>query len=203
MFVSNAPWVAVVLNLRAAHGVGKEHSTVGPGRIQQAFVLSLKEDMTEYYRLIAVLGAQLNLDEERAGRIFQVGEILGRGGTEGLTLRRLAVWVLDPLERLKIVATLVAVAAHMKVSSTNTQRNHMIHSNLASKSSVLLVVFVFRFWLLPHVHTVLILAGQYSIFIFSHSDEIFSASPPCIDSTFALRTSTGTIFHCICVYLAM
>ncbi|CAM9847403.1 unnamed protein product, partial [Ectocarpus sp. 13 AM-2016] len=79
---------------------------VGPGRIQQAFVFSLKEDLTEYYRLIAVLGAQLNLESEGVG--------VGAGGTEGLTLQRLFVWVKDPMKRLNVMATLVAAAAQLK-----------------------------------------------------------------------------------------
>lgn len=70
-------------------------------------MFSLKEDMTEYYRLIAVLGAQLNLDSEGGGA--------NSGGTEGLTLQRLFVWVMDPLKRLKVLATLVAAAAQLKV----------------------------------------------------------------------------------------
>lgn len=86
---------------------------LGPGRIQQAFVFSLKEDMTEYYRLIAVLGAQLNLDS---------GGGASAGGTEGLTLQRLFVWVMDPLKRLKVLATLVAAAAQLKVGRRNGTR---------------------------------------------------------------------------------
>lgn len=80
---------------------------LGSGRIQQAFAFSLKEDMTEYYRLIAVLGAQLNLEAGGGGA--------GVGGTEGLTLQRLFVWVMDPLKRLSIMATLVAAAAQLRV----------------------------------------------------------------------------------------
>lgn len=72
--------------------------------------------MTEYYRLIAVLQAQLNLDSERVVG-GELGGGLGDGGTAGLTLRRLAVWVVDPLERLKLMATLVAAAAQLKVGS--------------------------------------------------------------------------------------
>lgn len=94
---------------------------VGPGRTQQAFVFSLKADMTEYYRLIAVLGAQLNLDSERAGGGEGAGGFAG-GGTEGLTLKRLAVWVADPLERLKQMATLVSAAAQLKVGNDECQR---------------------------------------------------------------------------------
>lgn len=89
---------------------------LGPGRIQQAFVFSLKEDMTEYYRLIAVLGAQLNLDSERANEGGVDGGVSG-GGTEGMTLQRLFVWIQDPLERLKLMATLVAAAAQLKVGA--------------------------------------------------------------------------------------
>lgn len=70
--------------------------------------------MTEYYRLIAVLGAQLNLDASKAGE-GGGGAGGGVGGTEGLTLQRLFVWVLDPLKRLKLMATLVAAAAQLKV----------------------------------------------------------------------------------------
>ena len=84
---------------------------LGPGRVQQAFAFSLKEDMTEYYRLIAVLQAQLNLDAEGGG-----GGSATAGGTEGLTLQRLFVWVMDPLKRLNVMATLVSSAAQLTVS---------------------------------------------------------------------------------------
>lgn len=103
-------------------GLAGTGSGLGPGRVQQAFVFSLKEDMTEYYRLMAVLEAQLNLDAERAGRSEEGGRGGGGGGggSEGLTLRRLAVWVVDPLERLKLMATLVAAAAELKVGAEST-----------------------------------------------------------------------------------
>ena len=53
----------------------------------------------EYYRLIAVLEAQQQ----------QVWRGEGPGGGDGgtLTLRRLVVWTHDPLQRLKILGTLV------------------------------------------------------------------------------------------------
>lgn len=68
--------------------------------------------MTEYYRLIAVLQAQLNLDAE--GRLG-LGSSATTGGTEGLTLQRLFVWVMDPLKRLNVMATLVSAAAQLQV----------------------------------------------------------------------------------------
>ncbi|CAM9606481.1 unnamed protein product [Scytosiphon promiscuus] len=93
--------------VRYTQGVDAASAGMGSGRVQQAFAFSLKEDMTEYYRLIAVLGAQLNL-ESGAGGDASVG------GTEGLTLQRLFVWVMDPLKRLKVMATLAAAAAQLK-----------------------------------------------------------------------------------------
>lgn len=86
-------------------------------------MFSLKEDMTEYYRLIAVLGAQLNLDATKAGEGGGGGGG-GVGGTEGLTLQRLFVWVLDPLKRLKLMATLVAAAAQLKVGGRRVLYSH-------------------------------------------------------------------------------
>ncbi|CAM9627526.1 unnamed protein product, partial [Choristocarpus tenellus] len=90
----------------------------GSGRLQQAFVFTLKREMTEYYRLIAVLEAQLNLDAEAAaggaGVIAVDNGEGGGGGTAGLTLRRLAVWVMDPMERLKLMAAMVGAAAGLR-----------------------------------------------------------------------------------------
>ena len=49
--------------------------------------------MTEYYRLVAVLDAQVRQQEV--------------GVACGLTLRRLLVWTSDPKERLQMLAVLV------------------------------------------------------------------------------------------------
>ena len=65
----------------------------------QSFCSALTQELTEYYRLIAVLEAQ----QQHAAVAAEHGG--GSGGT--LTLRRLVVWTHDPLERLKILATLV------------------------------------------------------------------------------------------------
>eukprot|EP00752_Nemacystus_decipiens_P006417 g5780.t2 len=94
--------------VRYTQSVDAGSAGVGPGRIRQAFALSLKEDMTEYYRLIAVLQAQLNLDSAEGG-----GGSATAGGTEGLTLQRLFVWVMDPMKRLNVMATLVSSAAQL------------------------------------------------------------------------------------------
>ena len=55
----------------------------------QSFCSALSQELTEYYRLIAVLEAQQSQ------------------GESSLTLRRLAVWTHDPLERMKMLGILV------------------------------------------------------------------------------------------------
>ena len=56
----------------------------------QSFCSALNNELTEYYRLVAVLDAQ-------------VGCVAGGG----MTLRRLLVWTHDPRERLQMLAILV------------------------------------------------------------------------------------------------
>jgi len=54
------------------------------GCMGQALCSSLEDDLLDYFRLIAVLEAQLNQNRT------------------SLTLRRLSVWSQDPLERLRV-----------------------------------------------------------------------------------------------------
>ena len=64
------------------------------GLVGQSFCSAVHKELTEYYRLLAVLEAQQNqLYDDKA--------------IEGLTLRRLMVWTNDPLVRMKALATLV------------------------------------------------------------------------------------------------
>lgn len=64
----------------------------------QSFCSALSDEVTEYYRLVAVLEAQLQ-DMATVAR--------GESGRSQLTLRRLIVWTHDPLQRLKYLAILV------------------------------------------------------------------------------------------------
>ncbi|XP_041358285.1 gamma-tubulin complex component 3 homolog [Gigantopelta aegis] len=73
------------------------------GLVGQSFCTALHEELTEYYRLIAVLEAQLQQEQDP-----------GIAETSSLTLRRLAVWTFDPLVRLKILAALVDVCKGKK-----------------------------------------------------------------------------------------
>jgi hypothetical protein len=70
------------------------------GLVAQSFCHALREELADYYRLVAVLESQLNRDSS--------GSSGGRtGGGSRLTLRRLYVWTQDPLERMRLMAVLV------------------------------------------------------------------------------------------------
>ncbi|KAK2168865.1 hypothetical protein NP493_1211g00044 [Ridgeia piscesae] len=71
------------------------------GLIGQSFCTALHQELMDYYRLIAVLEAQLQQQEDMSS------QSMPSGGS--LTLRRLAVWTCDPLLRLKTLAALVDI----------------------------------------------------------------------------------------------
>lgn len=66
------------------------------GLVGQSFCSAIHRELTEYYKLLAVLEAQQN-------------QLTGDREVEGLTLRRLMVWTNDPLVRMKALATLVDI----------------------------------------------------------------------------------------------
>ncbi|XP_013415922.1 gamma-tubulin complex component 3 homolog [Lingula anatina] len=86
------------------------------GLVGQSFCAALHQELTEYYRLIAVLEAQLQQEHDQ-------GVGMGPGG---LTLRQLSVWTFDPLSRLKALAALVDVCKGKKGGALAT----VIHSYL-------------------------------------------------------------------------
>jgi gamma-tubulin complex component 3 len=87
------------------------------GLVCQSFCSALSEELTEFYKLIAVLEAQQTAVVPPAGS--------GRGQ---LTLRRLLVWTHDPLERLKYLAVLVGACKGQKggalVSTLHSYSHH-------------------------------------------------------------------------------
>lgn len=74
------------------------------GLVGQSFVAAIHEQLTEYYRLLAVLESQLQRDSS-----FDEN-----GMTSGLTLRRLMVWCVDPLVRMRYLSALVHDCAGQK-----------------------------------------------------------------------------------------
>ena len=95
-----------------------------------ALVAALEEDLSDYYRLIAVLEAQLGAQHSlllgggnhfssaasqssassssssSSSSAYSVAPSAVLGGSSGLTLRRLAVWACDPAERLHLMAVI-------------------------------------------------------------------------------------------------
>lgn len=80
------------------------------GLVGQSFCAALQQELTEYYRLLAVLEGQ-----------HQVGDagFVGEGASGSLTLRRLIVWTYDPLMRLRTLAALVDACKGEIVSSSS------------------------------------------------------------------------------------
>ncbi|XP_021351512.1 gamma-tubulin complex component 3-like [Mizuhopecten yessoensis] len=74
------------------------------GLVGQSFCAALHQELTEYYRLIAVLEGQLNQGDTG----------LTSPEESCITLRQLVVWTFDPLLRLKTLATVVDVCRGKK-----------------------------------------------------------------------------------------
>ena len=81
------------------------------GLVGQSFCAALQQELTEYYRLLAVLEGQ-----------HQVGDagIVGEGASGSLTLRRLMVWTYDPMMRLRTLAALVDACKGMVITQYST-----------------------------------------------------------------------------------
>jgi hypothetical protein len=66
--------------------------------------------LTEYYRLVSILESQLRREDEEAA--LNSPSSAGSWTTPhmsnagGLTIKRLAVWVEEPLEKMRVLATL-------------------------------------------------------------------------------------------------
>jgi len=77
------------------------------GMVEQSLHAALKGEMTEYYRLVAILEGQLD-EVEDASEGGVGGGVEGMEG--GLTLRRLMVWTEDVKLRMRMMGTLVEEA---------------------------------------------------------------------------------------------
>eukprot|EP00164_Ancoracysta_twista_P021569 GFYU01039261.1.p1 GENE.GFYU01039261.1~~GFYU01039261.1.p1 ORF type:complete len:388 (-),score=49.40 GFYU01039261.1:95-1258(-) len=87
----------------------------GYGLVGQSLAAALEKELREYYKLIAVLEAQLHPNGDRSA-------------PSQLTLRRLLVWTYEPLQRLKLMAMLVDAAKDKKggalASAIHSFRQH-------------------------------------------------------------------------------
>ena len=64
----------------------------------QGFISGIQDELSEYYRLVAILQAQIGSDSS----------------TSDLTLRKLVVWTQEPLQRLRLMALLCHAAQGKK-----------------------------------------------------------------------------------------
>ncbi|BBM99355.1 gamma-tubulin complex component 3 [Marchantia polymorpha subsp. ruderalis] len=71
------------------------------GTVGQAFCAALQEELGDYYRLMAVLETQVYHPIP-----FMSGGVANNGGNY-LSLRRLSVWLAEPLTRMRLMAVLV------------------------------------------------------------------------------------------------
>ncbi|XP_052801228.1 gamma-tubulin complex component 3 homolog isoform X1 [Mya arenaria] len=98
------------------------------GLVGQSFCAALQQELTEYYRLIAVLESQIQ-DEVDQG--------IGLATHGSITLRRLVVWTFDPLIRLKTLAALVDVCKGKKGGAlASTIYSYMQHGDPFVKSLI-------------------------------------------------------------------
>jgi len=76
----------------------------GDGSTRQAFRAAIQRELASYYKLIAVLEAQAQIP---IVAYLERGDGAAKGGDSYLTLRRLFVWLADPLKMLRTLAVLV------------------------------------------------------------------------------------------------
>lgn len=77
----------------------EQDSVEAIGTVGQAFCASLQEELSDYYRLMAVLEAQVHTSIPLMSEAHKAGNYL--------SLRRLMVWLAEPLVRMRLLAVLV------------------------------------------------------------------------------------------------
>jgi gamma-tubulin complex component 3 len=75
--------------------------------ICKSFCSSLQRELNDYYKLIAVLEAQISKsdDNEATGSEHKNSTL----SAKSLTLKRLVVWMRDSLQRLRLMSVLIDV----------------------------------------------------------------------------------------------
>jgi len=83
------------------------------GLVRQALCQGLRDELSEYYKIVAVLQAQVETYQHaRAGAgAGEGGEHEHRNALSHLTLRRLLVWTAEPVERLRVLVSIAEASA--------------------------------------------------------------------------------------------
>ncbi|KAI0254739.1 gamma-tubulin complex DGRIP91/SPC98 component [Lactifluus subvellereus] len=103
------------LYIRVDHFIREREARSGIGMIEQSLCHHLQSQLTEYYRLIAVLESQLNItnaqdQDTRSSQATMSMEPDVRTEESGLTLRRLDVWVNEWRLRMRMMSVCVEAA---------------------------------------------------------------------------------------------
>ena len=113
------------------------------GSTRQAFRAAVQAELADYYRLIAVLEAQAQVPMASALEATTNSEGGGGGPEKGghggtyLTLRRLSVWLAEPLRRLRLLAVLVDAGEHARGGALLTELHaHTRHGDPAACATV-------------------------------------------------------------------
>ncbi|KAI9286402.1 Spc98 family-domain-containing protein [Umbelopsis sp. AD052] len=83
------------------------------GLVGQSFCSSLQREMNDYYKLIAVLEAQISKSEGK-DPTFLADDLDTTLSTNSLTLKRLVVWMRDSLQRLRLMSVLIDACQDQK-----------------------------------------------------------------------------------------
>ncbi|KAL0083468.1 Spc98 family-domain-containing protein, partial [Phycomyces blakesleeanus] len=97
------------------------------GLVGQAFCSELQHELTDYYRLIAVLEAQI---KKQASTVPNFEIQLALPTEQSLTLRRLVVWTQESLQKLRLMSTMVDVCQDQKGGAlVSTMHNYTKHGD--------------------------------------------------------------------------
>ncbi|SCV69660.1 BQ2448_1054 [Microbotryum intermedium] len=118
-----------VLQRRGSSSTTSEgEAPVELGMIEQSLHAALKGEMTEYYRLVAILESQLTIEDESSRTDGSTG--MSIEDMEGkLTLRRLMVWTEEVKLRMRMMGTLVEEAGGENVGGALLTSLHARTSN--------------------------------------------------------------------------
>ncbi|KAI9495284.1 Spc98 family-domain-containing protein [Zychaea mexicana] len=91
------------------------------GLVAQAFCFALQHELTDYYKLMAVLEAQIEK---------QTSNLLSVTSEHTLTLRRLILWTRESSQRLRLMSVLVDVCKNQKGGAlVSTMHNYTKHGD--------------------------------------------------------------------------
>ena len=91
---------------RGEHATSREGRCGPKGTVAQAFQATLRRELHRHSRVLALLQAQLGEHDEGIGA--------GGGQASPVTLRRLALWLAEPTQTLKVLAVLAEKAQGLK-----------------------------------------------------------------------------------------